>query len=125
MTHYHLYIQAGVQLDAATRFYKVGIGQSKDQHRLYAWLHSYAIEHGHFFMLWSNDVAEFFCKCRESIGHGAAPLVTISAADLKKSLKTGCEDPAVFNAILHQHNLLMQIDTHYYMTYQLTKRKPK
>lgn len=33
MTHYYLYISAGASLDADTRFFKVGIGESEAQLR--------------------------------------------------------------------------------------------
>lgn len=122
MTHYYLYIQAGVQLDAATRFYKVGIGSSKRQLHLHAWLEAFAVEHGHFFMIWNQAACDFFTKCRDSIGHDAAPLIVTSSEDLKKTLQNGCEDPAFWQAITHRHKLLMKIDPHYYMYYQLSKR---
>lgn len=123
MTHYHLYIKAGLEIDSTTRFYKVGIGQSERQIRIYTWLEAFAAEHGHFFALWNNDAAEFYTKCCDSIGHDAAPLIITSAEELKKTLKNGCEDPALWQAFNHRHRLLMKIDPHYYFYYQLSKRK--
>lgn len=123
MTHYHLYIQAGCQIDSGTRFYKVGIGESVRQARIYTWLQAFAAEHGHFFVLWQSDSADFYTKCRDSIGHDAAPLIVTTAEELKKTLKNGCEDPAIWQAFHHQHQLMMKIDPHYYCYYQLSKRK--
>lgn len=125
MTHYHLYIKAGLEIDSTTRFYKVGIGQSERQSRLYTWLEAFAAEHGHFFALWNNDAAEFYAKCCDSIGHDAAPLIITTAEDLKKTLKNGCENPALWQAFNHRHKLLMKIDPNYYFYYQLSKRKKK
>lgn len=122
MTHYHLYIKAGVQLDADTRFYKVTIGEGKKGHRQSAWLEAYAIEHGHFFVRWSTDAVDFYSKCQECIGKDAFPILALSGHDLIKTLKNGCDDPACWSAIQHRHELLMQIDPHYYTYHELVRR---
>lgn len=120
MTRYFLYIKAGLEIDIETRFYKVAVGSGISGQKLHSWLEAYANEHGHFFVLWSVDAAEFYTKCRDQIGHGAAPLIGIHAAGLKKSLKNGCEDPAFWQACQHRHNLLMQIDPHYYYYHKIS-----
>lgn len=122
MTHYFLYIKAGVQLDENTHFYKVGIGESDAGMRMHAWIEAYAAEHGHFFCRWSQDATEFYCKCIDSIGHNAQLIQAIPAADLKKVLRTGCEDPECYYAILNRHKMMMAIDPHYYTYYELSKR---
>lgn len=119
MTHFYLYIEAGVQLNADTHFYKVAIGESEAQQRIYAWLESYAIEHGHFFVRWSHDAADFYQKCADSIGHDASPLAHVVGTALVRALKNGCEDPATFLANQHRHELLMRIDSNYYMYHEL------
>ena len=121
MTRYYLYIKAGLEIDLETRFYKVGIGTGTIGRRLQAWLEAYALEHGHFFVIWSHESCEFYEKCRSQVGPGAAPLIGIHAAALKKSLKNGCEDPAFWQAIQHRHQLMMQIDPHYYYYHQISK----
>ncbi len=123
MTHYYLYIKAGVRLDADTRFYKVAIGESQQGRKMNAWLEAYAAEHGHLFVIWSPDAVDFFSKCVVSIGHDAAPIIAIPGKDLISSLKNGCEDPAFWLAIQHRHELLMQIDPNYYTCHELSKRK--
>lgn len=122
MTHYFLYIQAGLELDSQTRFYKVAVGEGQIGRKQYAWLEAYAIEHGHFFVRWSSDAVQFVMDCRESIGHDVAPIVSIPGRDLIKSLKNGCEDPAFWQALLHNHQLMMKIDPNYYTYHELSKR---
>lgn len=123
MTHYFLYIKAGVLLDENTTFYKVGIGESAVGVRHHAWLEAYAAEHGHMFCRWSQNAVEFYSKCIESIGPNAQLIKSIPAANLKKVLRTGCEDPESYYAILNRHSMMMAIDPHYYTYYELSKRK--
>lgn len=123
MTHYFLYIKAGVQLDADTHFYKVGIGDGRQGQKENAWLEAYALEHGHLFVRWSTEAVDFYSRCRNSIGVDARLLLSLPGRDLIKSLKNGCDDPACWSAILHRHELLMKIDPHYYTYHELSKRK--
>lgn len=123
MTHYFLYIKAGMILNEDTRFYKVGIGESNQGMRLHAWLEAYAAEHGHMFCRWSQDAAEFYSRCIESIGHNAQLISTITAHDLKRALQTGCEDPGCYEAIMNRHKMMMAIDPHYYTYYQLSCKR--
>lgn len=122
MTHYYYYIKAGLELDSNTCFYQVAIGEGQQGRRLNAWLEAYAVEHGHFFVRLSSDADDFICKCLESIGKDISHLVLIEAKALKESLKTGCDDPACWQAINHRHELLLKIDPHYYTYYQLARR---
>lgn len=122
MTHYYLYIQAGLEVDSQTHFYKVAIGESAKGLKMCSWLEAYAVEHGHLFVRWSLESAEFLFRCQESIGPDAQPIVAIPGHDLIQSLKNGCEDPACWQAIQHRHHLLMQIDPHYYTYYQIARR---
>lgn len=123
MTHYFLYIKAGLEIDLETRFYKVAIGNGISGQQLHSWLEAFANEHGHFFVLWSHDDAEFYCKCRDQIGPGAAPLIGIDAAALKRFLKAGCDEPAQWQALQHRHHLLMQIDPDFYFHQSISKFK--
>lgn len=123
MTHYFLYIKAGVQIDENTSFYKVGIGESEAGMQMYDWLEAYAAEHGHMFCRWSLDAVEFYSRCIEYIGHNAQLIKAIPAAQLKKVLRTGCEDPSNYYAIMNRHKMMMAIDPHYYTFHELSKRK--
>lgn len=119
MKHYHLYIRAGVQIDENTEFYKVAIGTSEREQRQCSWLESYAMEHGHLFMIWDAAAVGFLDRCFTSLLPLKRHYSVISAAALGFLLKTGNEDPATFYANLQRHRLLMQIDPHYYTQVQL------
>lgn len=123
MTHYFLYIKAGVLLDEHTAFYKVACGDGQKGAQMNAWLEAYAAEHGHFFVRWSLDAVEFYERCQISIGPNANDIKSIAAADLIKSLKTGCEDPCCYEAIRNRHHMMMQLNPHYYIFHELSKRK--
>ena len=122
MTKYYLYIKTGVRLDADTRFYKVGSGESESQLRILSWLEAYAVEHGHFFALWSHDAADFLLKCRDSIGHDVSPLVLIDGSALRSSLRSGFEDPAVLEAISNRNKLMRRIDSRFYTYYRIGRK---
>lgn len=123
MTHYYLYIKAGQTLDSDTVFYKVGIGESESQTRKLAWLKAYAHEHGHFFVIWSPDAADFMIKCQESIGPNAKNVIAIKANDLVFILRDGGEIPSSYQAELNRHHLMMQIDPAYYCYNTIRKKK--
>ena len=122
MTHFFLYIEAGTQLDEDTRFYKVTIGESKKGIKQRAWLESYAIEHAHFFAIWSYDAADFLERCRNSIGPQANMLSLISGENLIKHLKTGTDDPESYLANVNRHHMMMQLDPHYFAYYQIGRK---
>lgn len=124
MTHYYLYIKAGQTLDTDTRFYKVGVGESEVQRKKMAWLQAYAHDHGHFFVIWSPEAANFMIKCQESIGPKARNVLAVMANDLIKYLRDGAEVPSSYQAELNRHQLLMKIDPSYY-TCQMLKVKGK
>lgn len=123
MTHYYLYIAAGLTIDSNSRFYKVGIGESEAQNKKRAWLEAYAYEHGHFFVRWSLDAVEFCVKCQQSIGRQYPEVLSVMANDLYKILAEGCEEPSFYQAALNRHHLLMQIDPNYYTCHMLKSKK--
>lgn len=124
MTHYYLYIAAGLTIDSNTRFYKVGIGESEAQNKKRAWLESYAYEHGHFFVRWSLDAVEFLARCLESVHKDLFDVLTMKADDMVGVLNGTRGEPAFYQAALNRHHLLMQIDPNYY-TCQMLKAKAK
>lgn len=123
MTRYYLYVKAGVRIDAGTRFYKVGIGESDQQERVRAWLAAYAAENGHFFVLWSVESAAFFVKCCQSLAEHAPCLVPCNGAQLRRWLQNGDDVSSLMQAELHRHRLLMQIDPNYYTVSVLRSKK--
>lgn len=122
MTRYYLYIKAGAQLDANSQFFKVAVGESQKDARVYAWLESYAYEHGHFFVRWSLPAVDFLSRCLESVNKQILDVVPIKGKALVSFLGGGAEEPAFYQAALSRHKLLMQIDPEYYSNYHLQNR---
>lgn len=122
MTHYYLYIEAGHQIDENTRFYRVAIGESAQMLKRKAWLESYALEHGHFFVRWSLDASNFYNDCRLSLEGRARSLEPRTAQALIRQFKTGEEDPASYFANLNRHKMMMQIDPRYYSEHTIHRR---
>ena len=125
MTHYYLYIRAGQTIDTDTRFYKVGIGESEAQRRKFAWLESYAFEHGHFFVIWSPDAADFMLKCQQSIGRDSSNIIALKAVELVRILRDGHAEPSTFQTNVNRHRLMMQIDPHYFCYHQLKEKQQR
>lgn len=122
MTHYYLYIEAGHQIDENTRFYRVAIGESAQMLKRKAWLESYALEHGHFFVLWTLAAISFYDECRLSLEGRARSLEPRTAHGLIHQFKTGEDDPATYYANLNRHKMLMQIDPRYYSEHTIFRR---
>lgn len=125
MTHYYLYIKAGLRIDTTTSFYKVAVGESEAQQRKQSWIQAFANEHGHFFVRMTPDALDFMSKCLESVNKGLFDVVNLKAEQLVGILRTGCEEPSSFQAELNKHRLLMAIDPNYYTCQMLKTKKGK
>lgn len=93
MTHYHIYIAAGNVLDGSSKFFKVGIGASKQANRDYLFLLAHATDNGHFFEAWSDKVDEFLMKIRHSLGYHYLPMEVVDARSLVRAIKSGTAIP--------------------------------
>lgn len=122
MTHYYLYIEAGHQIDENTRFYRVAIGESAPMLKRKAWLESYALEHGHLFVLWDIDAVKFYDECKLSLEGHARSLEPRTALALIHQFKTGEEDPATYFSNLNRHKMMMQIDPRYYSDHTIYRK---
>lgn len=122
MVHYYIYIECGPTLTDTARFYKVGIGQGELGRKQMAFLESYALEHGHFFVIVSLEAWYFVEDCLHSIGKSFDDVLTCSARHLIKHFKVGEELPETYLANLQRHKLMMAIDPDYYTQIQLQKR---
>lgn len=122
MVHYYIYIECGPTLTDTARFYKVGIGQSEMGRRQMAFLESYALEHGHFFVIVSLAAWVFVEKCLMSIGKSLDDVLPCTAGHLIKHFKVGDELPETYLANLQRHKLMMAIDPDYYTQCQIKKR---
>lgn len=95
MKTYYLLIEAGRKIDPATRFFKVAVGQSKNDACCYRFLTKYALEHGYFFAKNSPDVADFLSKIADSINMPLTALHVqrISVSVLVKHIKATGSTP--------------------------------
>ena len=123
MTHYYLYISCGTSLDENSRFYKVAIGSSIQQTRFRAFLESYAIEHGHFFVLWDNDAIDFLNRCLQSVNMSLSQVTFCTGKELCNYFKGIAGSPYSLTSNMQRHDLLRRIDAAYYATCMLRRRK--
>lgn len=122
MTHIYLYIECGKSLDNDSRFYFVTIGESERETHVYAYLESYALEHGHYFVLRDNDALEFLTRCLISINGNLSQVRQCSGRKLMTHFKMS--EPAPYSLVANQqrHELLKKIDPAYYAMCQLRKK---
>lgn len=95
MKRYYLYIDAGQILDESARFFKVGVGISKQANSDFLYLTAHAVNYGHYFEVWSDQVNQFLEKIANSFNHGKNELISdvlnirlVSARDLVRHYKS-------------------------------------
>lgn len=88
MTHYYYYVSAGPICDEMTRIYKVAVGTNKQSQRDFAFLSAYALSHGHYFSIVSNDSSEFIARLRRSLQQYNVQLDYLSCRDLCRLLRS-------------------------------------
>lgn len=122
MTHYYYYVVAGQVCDGTTQLYKVGIGHSAQGQRDYAFLTSYAKEHGHYFSPITQESDIFFRHLLESLREFDVKCYQVAGRDLVRSLKDGVFKP-LSCAQSHAANYqLKMLDTSYRIISNLNRR---
>lgn len=122
MTHIYLYIECGKSLDEDSRFYFVTIGESQRESHIYAYLESYALEHGHYFVLRDETALEFLTRCLISINGSLSQVRQCSGHELMNHFKKSEPEPYSLVANQQRHDLLKRIDPAYYAMCQLRKK---
>lgn len=122
MTHIYLYIECGASLDEDSRFYFVTIGESHVETRIYAYLESYALEHGHYFVLRDEAALEFLTRCLISINGSLSQVRQCSGRELRNYFMESAPVPYSLVANQQRHDLLKRIDPAYYAICQLRKK---
>lgn len=122
MTHIYLYIECGKSLDDDSHFYYVTIGVSQRETRIYTYLESYAIEHGHYFVLRDATAINFLKRCLDSINGTLSQVRQCSGKELLEHFKESNPVPYSLNANRNRHELLKKIDPAYYAICQLRKK---
>lgn len=123
MTRNYLYISAASTIDKNSQFFMVGIGESEKMRRHYAWLEAFALEHGHFFVLWTQDAVEFCRKCLDSVGLKMDSVKAVKAPELVKFLGSGEKAPVFYQSAINRHRMLMQVDSNYYYYYSIKNKQ--
>lgn len=122
MTHIYLYIECGASLDEHAQFYFVTIGESQVETRIYAYLESYALEHGHYFVLRDATALEFLTRCLISINGSLSQVRQCSGNELRSHFMKSAPVPYSLHANQQRHELLKKIDPAYYAMCQLRKK---
>lgn len=92
-------------MDDTARLFKVGIGSSAADSKLYAQLADFAASHGHWFEKWSQATADFVLKVRRHYPD-ALPIMYAKPRALLASLRDGIALPFP-DALLHNHHHLL------------------
>lgn len=122
MKTYYLYIEAGAQIDKDSKFYKVGVGTSKQATRDYLYLIAYSVQHGHYFEKWSSEVATFLNQVAGSMNQKSVTLMGADARDLVRQFKAFQAVPLSAHSLRAAHQLRMVTDTDYRISSNLAKR---
>ena len=122
MTHIYLYIECGASLDEDSRFYFVTIGESEQETHICAYLESYALEHGHYFVLRDTYAIDFLTRCLISINGSLSQVRQCSGRELMDYFKESAPVPYSLTANQQRHELLKKIDPVYYAICQLRKK---
>lgn len=88
MTHYYYYVSAGPVCDEMTKIYKVAVGTNKQSQRDFAFISAYALSHGHYFSIVSNESSEFISRLRRSLQQYNVQLDYLSCRDLCRLLRS-------------------------------------
>lgn len=89
--HYYYYIEAGAAIDCGSRFFRVGIGASKQAVRDYLFLTAHAVSNGFYFERDSVQVSQFVAQIASSLGFRSVadlPLALIDARELVRCIKS-------------------------------------
>lgn len=109
MNTYYLYVEAGPQVDAASKLFKVSIGKGLIGSHAKNVIESYAASHGHFFKRWCAEIDEFCANLAKSIEAHSLPLIWLSSKEMVRYLKTHerpSETSVMTSAAIHQKKML-------------------
>lgn len=115
MTSYYYYIMAGAVIDGTTRIYSVACGTSTQANRDFLFLTAYAVQHGHYFEIRSNNSTNFISSILDNYkGILTEPAIQrVSARELVRSLKSSTEIPAAQNVLDNQNHVLHYLSLEY------------
>lgn len=121
MTHYWYYIAAGATINEHTKFYKVGVGTSKQCQRDFDWLSHHAADHGHYLSTVNAQSSDFILRVFDSIGKSSSAMRMVPVRDLVRSIRQSTDVPLNSDFLHNQHQLNVQIN----LEYRVSCRKPR
>lgn len=115
MTSCYYYIMAGAVIDSTTRIYSVACGTSTQANRDFLFLTAYAVQHGHYFEIRSNNSTNFISSILDNYkGILNEPAIQrVSARELVRNLKSSTEIPAAQNVLDNQNHVLHYLSLEY------------
>lgn len=115
MTSCYYYIMTGAVIDSTTRIYSVACGTSTQANRDFLFLTAYAVQHGHYFEIRSNNSTNFISSILDNYkGILNEPAIQrVSARELVRNLKSSTEIPAAQNVLDNQNHVLNYLSLEY------------
>lgn len=115
MTSCYYYVKAGAVIDGTTRIYSVACGTSTQANRDFLFLTAYAVQHGHYFEIRSNNSTNFISSILDNYkGILIEPAIQrVSARELVRNLKSSTEIPAAQNVLDNQNHVLHYLSLEY------------
>lgn len=115
MTSYYYYIMAGAVIDSTTRIYSVACGTSTQANRDFLFLTAYAVQHGHYFEIRSNNSTNFISSILDNYkGILTEPAIQrVTSRELVRNLKSSTEIPAAQNVLDNQNHVLHYLSLEY------------
>lgn len=115
MTSCYYYIKAGAVIDGTTRIYSVACGTSTQANRDYLYLTAYAVQHGHYFEIRSQNSTDLISRILDNYkGILTEPAIQrVSSRELVRSLKSETEIPAAQNVLDNQNHVLHYLSLDY------------
>ena len=115
MTSCYYYIMAGAVIDSTTRIYSVACGTSTQANRDFLFLTAYAVQHGHYFEIRSNNSTNFISSILDNYkGILIEPAIRrVSSRELVRNLKSSTEIPAAQNVLDNQNHVLNYLSLEY------------
>lgn len=115
MTSCYYYIKAGTVIDSTTRIYSVACGTSTQANRDYLFLTAYAVQHGHYFEIRSQNSTDFISRILDNYkGVLTEPAIQrVTSRELVRSLKSSIEIPAAQSVLDNQNHVLNYLSLEY------------
>lgn len=115
MTSCFYYIMAGTVIDSTTRIYSVACGTSTQANRDFLFLTAFAVQHGHYFEIRSQNSTDFISRILDNYkGIITEPAIQrVSSRELVRNLKSSTEIPAAQNVLDNQNHVLHYLSLDY------------